>query len=53
MNIESIPLSHLGEAGWGSLAGETQRLEAVYQSKLEAVEELRKSVLQKAFEGEL
>jgi len=36
-----------------ALAGETQRLEAVYQSKLEAVEELRKSVLGKAFEGEL
>jgi type I restriction enzyme S subunit len=36
-----------------ALAGETRRLEAVYQSKLEAVEELRKSVLGKAFEGEL
>lgn len=36
-----------------ALAGETQRLETVYQSKLEAVEELRKSVLGKAFEGEL
>lgn len=35
------------------LAAETSRLEAVYQSKLEAVEELKKSVLQKAFEGEL
>ncbi|MBN8656108.1 MAG: restriction endonuclease subunit S [Anaerolineae bacterium] len=36
-----------------ALAAETSRLEAVYQSKLEAVEELRKSVLGKAFEGEL
>ncbi|MBN8655164.1 MAG: restriction endonuclease subunit S [Anaerolineae bacterium] len=36
-----------------ALAGETRRLEAVYQSKLEGVDELRKSVLQKAFEGGL
>lgn len=36
-----------------ALAAETSRLEAVYQSKLEAVEELKKSVLGKAFEGEL
>jgi len=35
------------------LAAETSRLEAVYQSKLEAVEELRKSVLGKAFAGGL
>jgi len=35
------------------LAAETSRLEAVYQSKLEAVEELRKSVLKEAFEGRL
>lgn len=36
-----------------ALAAETSRLEVVYQSKLEAVEELKKSVLGKAFEGEL
>lgn len=36
-----------------ALAAETSRLEAVYQSKLEAVEELKKSVLGKAFEGNL
>ena len=36
-----------------ALAKESQRLEEVYQSKQEAVEELRKSVLQRAFEGEL
>jgi len=35
------------------LAAETSRLEAVYQSRLEAVEELRKSVLKEAFEGRL
>ncbi|MCC7118366.1 MAG: restriction endonuclease subunit S [Anaerolineales bacterium] len=33
------------------LAQETRRLEEVYQSKLEDVEELRKSVLKEAFEG--
>lgn len=36
-----------------ALAAETSRLEAVYQSKLEAVEELKKSVLGKAFAGNL
>jgi len=36
-----------------ALAAETRRLEEVYQSKVEAVEELRKSVLQKAFNGDL
>jgi type I restriction enzyme S subunit len=36
-----------------ALAKESQRLEEVYQSKVEAVEEMRKSVLQRAFEGEL
>lgn len=30
-----------------------QRLEEIYQSKLDALEELKISVLQKAFEGEL
>lgn len=34
-----------------ALAQETRRLEAVYQSKLEDVDELRKSVLAKAFGG--
>lgn len=36
-----------------ALAGETSRLEEVYQSKREGVEELRKSVLREAFEEEL
>lgn len=36
-----------------ALAKETRRLEEVYQSKVEAVEEMRKSVLQRAFSGEL
>lgn len=32
---------------------ETKRLEAMYQQKLDALEELKKSILQKAFSGEL
>jgi len=35
------------------LRAETQKLEAVYQQKLADLEELKKSILQKAFEGEL
>lgn len=35
------------------LRAETQKLEAVYQKKLEDLEELKKSILQKAFSGEL
>ena len=36
-----------------ALSTETKRLEAVYQKKVVDLEELKKSVLQKAFEGEL
>ena len=36
-----------------SLRAETQKLEAVYQQKLADLEELKKSILQKAFAGEL
>lgn len=36
-----------------ALRAETQRLEAVYRQKLEDLEELKKSVLAKAFRGEL
>jgi len=36
-----------------SLRAETQKLEAIYQQKLLNLEELKKSVLQKAFAGEL
>lgn len=32
---------------------ETQKLEAIYQKKIENLEELKKSILQKAFSGEL
>lgn len=36
-----------------ALRAETQKLEAVYQKKIDDLEELKKSVLQKAFAGEL
>lgn len=36
-----------------TLSAETKRLEAMYQQKLDALEELKKSILQKAFSGEL
>lgn len=36
-----------------ALSAETGRLEEIYQQKVESLEELKKSVLQKAFSGEL
>jgi type I restriction enzyme S subunit len=36
-----------------ALSAETKKLEAIYQQKLAALDELKKSVLQKAFRGEL
>ncbi len=36
-----------------ALSAETQRLEAIYQQKLNDLEELKKSILQKAFSGDL
>jgi len=36
-----------------TLSAETKRLESIYQKKLDNLEELKKSILQKAFSGEL
>ena len=36
-----------------ALSAETGRLEEIYQQKIQSLEELKKSVLQKAFAGEL
>ena len=36
-----------------ALSAETKKLEAIYQQKINDLEELKKSVLQKAFSGEL
>jgi type I restriction enzyme S subunit len=54
----NIPIPPLTEqqtivARLDALSAETKRLEAIYQQKLLNLEELKKSVLQKAFNGEL
>ncbi len=54
----SLPLPSLKEQEkivyqFGTLAVETKNLENIYQQKLNALEELKKSILQKAFSGEL
>jgi len=36
-----------------ALSAETKKLEAIYQQKINDLEELKKSILQKAFSGEL
>lgn len=36
-----------------ALSSETKKLEAIYQQKINSLEELKKSILQKAFNGEL
>jgi type I restriction enzyme S subunit len=36
-----------------ALSAETKRLEAIYQQKIDDLEEMKKSILQKAFSGEL
>jgi len=36
-----------------TLSAETKKLEAIYTQKLADLEELKKSILQKAFKGEL
>ncbi|EKD44179.1 MAG: hypothetical protein ACD_71C00218G0004 [uncultured bacterium (gcode 4)] len=53
-----IPLPKLAEqrnivCKLNSLSTETKRLESIYQQKLAHLDELRKSLLQKAFNGEL
>jgi len=53
-----IPLPRLTEqraivAKLDALSAETKRLDIIYQQKLTSLEELKKSLLRKAFEGEL
>jgi type I restriction enzyme S subunit len=55
---ELFPIPPLSEqhsivAKLEALSTETKRLEVIYQQKLAALDELKKSVLQKAFNGEL
>jgi len=58
LNKIPIPFPSLSEqqtivAKLDTLSAETKRLEAIYQQKLNNLEELKKSILQKAFSGEL
>jgi type I restriction enzyme, S subunit len=53
-----VPIAPLPElrrlvAGFDALLKETQRLESIYQQKLAALEELKKSLLHQVFNGEL
>jgi type I restriction enzyme S subunit len=58
LNKISIPLPPLKDQQTivhqlDALRAETQKLEAVYQRKIADLEELKKSILQKAFSGQL
>jgi type I restriction enzyme S subunit len=53
-----IPLPSLSEQQTivqklDALSAETKKLETIYQQKINDLEELKKSILQKAFNGEL
>ena len=57
-NMRSYPFPLLSEqlsivATLDALSAETKKLEAIYQQKLADLDELKKSVLQKAFNGGL
>jgi len=55
LQVPSIPMpqQEIDVAKLDALFEETQRLEALYQQKLAALDELKKSLLHKAFSGEL
>jgi type I restriction enzyme S subunit len=50
---KSIEIQHALAQKLDSLSEETKRLEAIYQQKITDLEELKKTILQKAFNGEL
>jgi len=50
---KSLTEQHGIVAKLDALSGETKKLEAIYQKKLTDLEELKKSILHKAFNGEL
>lgn len=50
---KSLPEQRSIVAKLDALSAETKKLEAIYRQKLADLEELKKSVLQKAFEGEM
>ena len=53
VNIPNLEIQQKIVQQLDKLSAETKRLEAMYQQKLDALEELKKSILQKAFSGEL
>jgi type I restriction enzyme S subunit len=56
LNVGAVPsLSMQAEIveNFGAVTEETQRLEAIYQQKLTALDELKKSLLHRAFNGDL
>ena len=56
LNVGAIPSLRVQESIVSTLSGldeETQRLESLYQQKLAALDELKKSLLHRAFSGEL
>ncbi|MDY0186197.1 MAG: restriction endonuclease subunit S [Desulfuromonadaceae bacterium] len=53
LSIPSVTEQQRVIASCDAFGAESQRLEAIYQQKLEALAELKQSILQKAFAGEL
>ena len=53
--VPSVPLpqQHIATSKLDTLSAETRRLESIYQQKLVVLEELKKSLLHQAFNGEL
>ena len=53
MNLPSLAEQKFIAGKLDELAEETQRLESIYQQKLAALDELKKSLLHQAFSGQL
>ncbi len=53
VHLPSMAMQRYCAANLGALHEETQRLESIYQHKLEALEMLKKSLLHQAFTGQL
>jgi len=53
IHFPPLPTQQAIVAKLDALSSETKKLEAIYQKKLADLEELKKSILQKAFNGEL
>ncbi len=52
-NLSNLKEQEIIVRNLNSLSEETKKIEDIYQQKLKDLEELKKSVLQKAFSGEL